>query len=78
MNIQEILATLYDQRKCPAEAITVLTGVPNQAKQGGRPKKPSSPPFERHLLSAEEIRTARKKLRAQHKRMEKLAHPDGY
>ena len=45
MNIQEILATLCDERKRLNEATTVLTGVTDQPKRRRLPKNPSIPPL---------------------------------
>ena len=77
MNIQEILATLYDQRKRLDEATTVLTSVTDQPKRKRLPKSPYNAPLRLSAAEKKRIANSRRKLRAQLKRMEELAQPNG-
>ena len=76
MNIQEILATLCDQRKRLNEPTTVLTGVTDQPKKKRLPKNSYNAPLRLSAAEKKRIANSRRKLRAQLKRMKELAHPN--
>jgi hypothetical protein len=78
MNIQEILATLYDQRKRRNEATTVLSGVTDRPKRKRLPKNPYNAPLRLSAAEKKRIANSRRKLRTQLKRMKELARPNGY
>ena len=73
MNIQEMLAMVYDERRRRDKAIAVLTGVTDQPKQRSLPTNPFNAPLRLSADEKKRIANARRTLRAQQKRVEKIA-----